>query len=367
MVIAYTNSPHYGFYNRGLALAYSRHGEDVLFERAVRYKQIGFKIKSRYLEHTLSRETIMRDANYEKAMVLLDDAVNQQLLGKLCEEIAALAALEHWRHEDARRYMHLMGILMREPAHAQLSISHLPLLRTIHGTPLSLEQVFETWDRDGRVLFTQDPSALTTRLNTMGVPVIYGMATHSEHMFMAPRILIERFVRYTLSQTMTGRMFGMLRMVGLDFEGWRKKKLDEQLRNSLVSPEQAFLPVLIADEISPTVKTLLDRTNHVLEKTEAGYASLAICQMGAYMEDAPLFVIAPELATFMARPPAHLKRKKAMQVAVNADHPLFQQLASLGERHSEMASYMLAKNLLLEEDRMLERDLELIHHLRSAS
>lgn len=365
MVLAYTSSPHYGFYNRGLALAYSRHGEDVLFERASRYRQIGFKIKSRYLEHTLSRETIMRDANYEKAMQLLDDAVNQNLLGKLCNEIAELAAQDHWRHEDARQYMHLMGVLAGEPARAQLSVSHMPLLRTIHGKPLSLAQLFEIWERDGRVLFAQDPTTLTTRLHAMDVPVIYGQAEHSERMFTVPRQLIERFVFYTLAQTFTGRMVGMLKKVGIDFETSRRHRTHAQLKKSLVSPEQAFLPVLISEKISPVAGALLSRTSALLEHVEAGYAQLSLCQMSSYMEDPPLFVVAPELSSFMAKPPAHLKRKKAMQVAVNADHTLFQQLVELGGRRGDMAAYMLAKNLLLEEDRMLERDVELIKHLRT--
>ena len=356
MVLAYTSSPHYGFYNRGLALAYSRHGEDVLFERAERYRQIGFKIKSRYLEHTLSRETIMRDANYEKAMQLLDAAVEQELLGALAAAIEELAAAEQWRHTEARRYIHLIGLLAAEPNGSVAQLSQKRMLRTLHSAPLSLEETMEVWRRDGRVLFSQSASTLTERLAAMGVPVIYGAAQGQDQgALIAPRELFVPYASEQLLSSTKGRVVGFLRGIGLNLTDVRAK-----LAPSLVTPEQAFLPVVLDKEREVLSEQLLEGASALLERIGAGYAELAICRMGVYVEQAPLFVIAPQLDTFMARPPAHSGRRKMMSVAVNADHALFKRLRGLSQSEPQMARYMLAKSLLLEEDRLLERDVELI-------
>ena len=357
MVIAYSSSPHYGFYNRGLALAYSRHGEDVLFERAGRYRQIAFKIKSRYLEHTLSRETIMRDVNYEKAMLLLDEAVAQQLLPALLTELAELAKLEHWRHEDARRYIHLFEILVAEPRDLQLLASQAPIFRTLHGRPISPEQAFELWERDGRLLFAQEPSTLTQRLDTMGIPIFYGAANATHEAFTAPRDLFDLYASTLLAGRITNKVVGLLKQVGFNLQD-----AQTTMRRSLTSPEQAFLPVSIEEKTSPELHELLKRVDAMLQDIKADYSRLALCRMNAYVEDAPLFVIAPEIGSFMARPPHQSKRRGKMHVAINQDHALFKQIVHVATQQGrqDLAVYMLAKGLLLQEDRLLEKDVLLI-------
>ncbi len=359
MVIAYTSSPHYGFYNRGLALAYSRHGEDLLFERAPRYRQIGFKIKSRYLEHTLSRETVMRDVNYEKAMVLLDQAANNELLLSLLSEIETLVAQEQWVHKDAQRYMHLMSILQHEPPSVRLKCSQHKILRTLSGEPLSLEHAYQVWERDGRLLFSQEISSLTARLHTMGVPVIYGDAADFSGAFGAPLRLFDHYASTVIAPKLSSKIKGMLIQVGFGIED-----AQSQMRRSLAAPDEAFLPVILHEQVSPEHAQLLASASELLSRIKAGYDHLTLCEMDAYVEESPLFVIARELSPFMARPPANLKHKKGMQVAVNREHPFFRELEVLMPRQPQMAAYMLAKNLLLRTDRLLERDLALMAQLR---
>lgn len=357
MVLAYASSPRYGFYNRGLALAYSRHGEDVLFERAGRYRQISFKIKSRYLEHTLSRETIMRDVNYEKAMLLLDQAVAQTLLPALLEELAQLAQLEQWRHEDARRYIHLFEILAAEPRDLQLMACGAPILRTLHGRPLSLEQAFEVWERDGRLLFSQEPSTLTQKLDAMGIPILYGEAITHHDAFTAPRQFFDLYASMVLANRITNRLVGFLKHVGFDLQD-----AQTTMRRSLTSPTLAFLPVSIEREASPEMSALLARVDATLHDIKAGYSHIALCRMNAYVEDAPLFVIAPELDSFMARPPHASRRRRTMHVAINQDHPLVKQISrvAIDEGRQDLAVYMLARGLLLQEDRLLDKEMLLI-------
>ncbi len=60
----------YGFYNRGLLL---QEGP------ASPFPFIGFKIDSRYLEHTLTRDQVVRDKHYQKAMKLIEKVVREDL------------------------------------------------------------------------------------------------------------------------------------------------------------------------------------------------------------------------------------------------------------------------------------------------
>lgn len=62
--------PFFGFYNRGLTLA---EGQEAVVPG------VAFKIRSRYLEHTLTRDNVIKDKNYEKAMAILREAVDKSL------------------------------------------------------------------------------------------------------------------------------------------------------------------------------------------------------------------------------------------------------------------------------------------------
>ena len=90
VVLAYSNTPVWGFYNKGLALAVVRGKTDLVSDKLA---HVAFRIKSRYLEHTLSRETVMRDENYDKAMAIIAEAAAGPLRAKLVAEIAALVEI----------------------------------------------------------------------------------------------------------------------------------------------------------------------------------------------------------------------------------------------------------------------------------
>jgi hypothetical protein len=70
--------PFYGFYNQGLTL---------IEGRKKFFRNIQFKIKSRYLEHTLTRDNIREDENYWKVMETLNGIVKSSLPARLFETI----------------------------------------------------------------------------------------------------------------------------------------------------------------------------------------------------------------------------------------------------------------------------------------
>jgi hypothetical protein len=79
-------APPFGFYNQGLTLL---EGEKQYLNG------VTFKIDSRYLEHTLTRDNVKTDQNYEKAMKLLAKVVDSTL------DPAMYRALENAARQDS--------------------------------------------------------------------------------------------------------------------------------------------------------------------------------------------------------------------------------------------------------------------------
>lgn len=72
----------FGFYNQGLTLL---EGDTGSF-----FAGVGFKVDSKYLEHTLARDNIMRDANFDKAMAVVEGLVGARLDRALLQRIGQL-------------------------------------------------------------------------------------------------------------------------------------------------------------------------------------------------------------------------------------------------------------------------------------
>ncbi|MFP4599253.1 MAG: ATP-binding protein [Persicimonas sp.] len=362
IVAAYNHEPVYGFYNRGLTLALTGVGDDVLGRRAGRFRHIGFKIKSRYLEHTLSRETVMRDENYEKAMALLEEAVDTKLFGSLIDRIAELAATVEWTLTEIDRYGEYLSFLRREPIELIEGVDKRPFIRLLDGGLISLDELYETWKRDGRVLVADGPTELSDELQALDVPIVYGRPPTSEsfdHPLEPVRKLIHRYLTHRVETTLVGRIrkyFG--------------QNLKTKTSGALVAPELVYMPVVIDEEVADEARELVEAAAGLLEEVDAGYRKLTTCELGAPDQHAPLFVLARRLGPVMARPPrgvAEERPAKRPEAAVNRDHPHFRRLLELHAHSPQIAAYCLAKSLLLTEDRMLDADVDLIAACTEAS
>lgn len=355
IVAAYNHRPAYGFYNRGLTLAHTRAGDDVLGFRAARFRHIAFKIKSRYLEHTLSRETVMRDENYEKAMKLLEDAVDGPLFDTLVDRIEELANAAEWRLPEIDRYGEYMSFLEREPTELYERIDKRPFVRLLDGSTTSLASLYETWKRDGRVLVADGPTELSDELQALGVPVVYGRPPSSstyDHPLEPVKRLVRRYLTHRVQTTLVGRV---RRFFGQD--------LKTKTSGSMAAPSQVYMPVVVDQQVPEEARPMVEAAAALLEAVDAGYRKLTTCELGAPEPDAPLFVLGRELASVMARPPrgvAEDQAGKRPEAAVNRDHPHFRKLLELHAQQPKIAAYCLAKSLLLTEDRLLDADVELI-------
>ncbi len=89
VVVGLAAAPSYGFYNGGLTLL-STHNSDALGESAEELSHLAFKVKYDQLEHILTRDNVLQDAHFHKAMGVLRLAarrLRKELLQRSAEAI----------------------------------------------------------------------------------------------------------------------------------------------------------------------------------------------------------------------------------------------------------------------------------------
>lgn len=370
IVMAYNLTPIYGFYNRGLTLALTQIGDDVLGRRHERYRHISFKIKSRYLEHTLARETIMRDEQYEKAMVLLDEGADGVLLDGLFARLEALVKTPRWDVTQLAEYGRLLRYLREEPDGSLRRGEKRMIIRLVDGSACSLADLFEAWKRHRQVLMSDGADELNEKLQKAGRLVVLGTTRQAgggvNYGLDVVRHVILRSLSLQRNSTLGGSLWNMVNSLGL--LPARKNSIGE---SSVENPAEIYFPVALDEQTPEAIAPLLLDVERLLVKCDIGYRRLRSAVMLRTVSQPPLFVVAAKLGDLMVRPEnmledPELERKPAAgarhrrEVAVNRDHPRFQEIFAVYRHDAEMGTYMLAKALLLEENYRLDLDAKLM-------
>ena len=387
MSLCHDPRPTYSFFNKGLTLAELRDPDEV----PARLAHIAFKIKSRYLEHTLSRETVLRDENYEKAMRLLLEAASGPLHEALLEAIEGLVAQPRWGLAEEERYGQLIAALVREPGEAIRAARRRSLLRTVEGGATSLAAVAAAARRQGWIFTSDQPSGLTSDLAAADSAVLFSRwrpgseqapqgdakdePSHMEPKGSEPGKL-----------TPTGLPAALRLVVAFVADAERSRPLHilaslftsrdygTRVSSMLARPEEVFWSIRVdEDSAGPSAgpspagedSVLISRAEKLLAQVGAGFKRLRGGVLTAQPAKPPLFVVAERIGRRMAIPPPFApaeERPSRPEAVVNREHPHYRMLLRLHRRAPGLAAYALAKSLLLAEDRLLERDLELLGH-----
>jgi hypothetical protein len=141
--------------------------------------------------------------------------------------------------------------------------------------------------------------------------------------------------------------------------------LHEEASKRIAHPEAVFVSVEPDATAAPEVRALLASAQSLLGRIGAGYRDLRSGVIESRPDRPVLFVLGRKIGPLMSLPPrgvyerGRFERPRAL---VNREHPHFRALLDTAREAPELAAYALAKCLLLEEDRLLERDLELSRH-----
>lgn len=397
IVLAYSRTPVWGFYNKGLALAVVR-GENDLVPAALRH--VTFRIKSRYLEHTLSRETVMRDENYDKAMALVGEAVRGTLRHNLVHEIVALVQAvarespsagnqrQRWTARERARYFQLMDFLASEGADALEEFSEAPLLLGLDGRAYTLDRICTHAGEDGRVYVDAEVGPLVDRLFEQGTPVIMipgegeTMGAGAGTLGPVTGVLANALSRQFVSTRVLGRVLEQIR-------GQPKVSAWTRARELIARPVDVLCGVEVVEDM-PEATALVEHAASILARglgrnglfaraaalfggraPVLGFRRMVCARLyGTHASHDRLFVVAHEIAPMMAIPTernmlhAHGGKPEA---AVNCEHAHFRALLRIAAREPQLAAYCLAKSLLLDEDRGLEFDVPLMRAAMDSS
>jgi hypothetical protein len=373
ITMAFSGDPVHGFYNRGLMLAEVRGDPDVV---PARLQHVSFKIKSGLLSHTLSRETIVRDEDYERALQRLIRVADGELRSELLDALAQLHASEiPWNPHRVQDYLELAGFLAAEQAFGFHPGEH-AVLRTVDGRAVSLDDIVESVERDGRVYLDSHLGHLGERLLDSGTPVLLDGGPGG-----SPSV--RRVVTHAIWRHMRGGVLGLMRRVLVGDLRKRAAALVARPAEVLVAVEpglegpwderlidaaQRTLELQFPLEVPQDVHTR-DGGRHALTERDIrlGYGKIVGARLPSVEPPGPLFVIGRHITSMMAIPPAGAASYDPgprPEAAVNVRHPQFRTFAALYESRPAMATYCLAKSLVLFDDRRVENELDqrLMHY-----
>ncbi|MCA9493321.1 MAG: ATP-binding protein [Myxococcales bacterium] len=153
--------PRFGFYNGGLTLLHTS-TTDVLGPHADRLQHVSFKVKHDRLEHTLTRDNVLMDEHWARAMnavVRSARGLRERLCERITREVEADGEIEHGYR--------LLAAELRAASTDKAFVEALGdrrLFRTVTGATVSPKQVDDQERRIGSVLVGKGVDALTEPL-----------------------------------------------------------------------------------------------------------------------------------------------------------------------------------------------------------
>lgn len=180
------DNPFYGFYNRGLTL---KEGHKVFVPG------VELKVKSRYLEHTITRDNVMEDENYRKAMEIVKRLAAKELPAKLRAELEKTAAaisraaaagdaaqLKALSYEWERRRTFLYFLGESFMAGFRYDFDGWRVVPTYSGTPCTVSELKDAWKKcpRGASFYAGEPACCgaagpgpaSRALTSAGLPVV---------------------------------------------------------------------------------------------------------------------------------------------------------------------------------------------------
>lgn len=141
------SEPFYGFYNRGLTLY---EGKEAVIPG------ITFKIQSRYLEHTLTRDNVIKDENYKKAIAILQEAVDKSLRPHLFDLAANPGKVPAGVTQDE-----VFGYLSLRLNKLPESLLATPVIPTLNGTNLSIKELLAEAKKNGELFYDDQKNEIS--------------------------------------------------------------------------------------------------------------------------------------------------------------------------------------------------------------
>lgn len=160
--------PLFGMYNHGLTL---KQGEEALLPG------LTFRIKSNYLEHTLTRDNVIVDVNYHKAMAILNNAAENQLVEAFVTRLTALQRNLPEGLEELEELMIAAQAWLKARPKLVKKLSTRAMLPTHHHGLISLSQLKSKGFLEGAIYYDTVSGPVTEALAREDIPVLWGQSS----------------------------------------------------------------------------------------------------------------------------------------------------------------------------------------------
>lgn len=161
-------TPEFGMYNHGLTL---KQGREPLLPG------LTFRIKSNYLEHTLTRDNVLMDKNYHKAMAILDRAADTELVEAFCRTVQELSAELPVALEKLESLLQAATNWLAHRPKLLKVLATRPILPSHHHGLVSLRELKSKGYKEGALYYDVISGPVTQALAREDVPVLWGQAS----------------------------------------------------------------------------------------------------------------------------------------------------------------------------------------------
>lgn len=309
-----------GFYNGGITLleAWSLSVKDGLSldrKDLELLDHVCFKIKSRYLEHTLTRDNVKQDRNFDKAMGILRTVVTEQLIPAMYDALEA--ALARSRTDWAA----LLPACQRQLERTLLSVGRTrPCLPRVGGGAVSFADL-------ARVR-----AESTDFLAWLGVPHPQPVVFFDHTVSSVTMALDEEDVPVLESTADGPLMEGLHRQLGtlVQATGW----LD-------------FLEDVGPESVPENLQRLLAATTRLLAHAGLHYASTGFGRWR--VADSPCIIHHGESPLF--RPAQTHSGHRHLRLSIG--HPVVVRLATVAATDESAAAYLMARTVCMDQPTLI--------------
>lgn len=158
------NPSPFGFYNSGLTL---NEGEQDV------YPGVTYKILSNHLEHTLTRDAVLVDANFNKVATRLGQIILHELFEQIRHQFLQDESRREMTAKCAKHY------LLSHYDSLSAEQKKLPIHHDLCGVPVSLSSLARCAKEETRLFVSQKESLLAQRASREGIPIL-NLALESE-------------------------------------------------------------------------------------------------------------------------------------------------------------------------------------------
>ncbi len=316
VVIGHADEPHYGFYNGGLTLL-STDNADALGSRASALSHLAFKVKYDRLEHTLTRDNVLQDRNWDKAVDVLFEAAAQ------LRELLMVRAVDAASRREDMTCWH--GWLADECVtcclHEGEELDGLSVFLDRHGQPLRLIDIERQEDRLGAVLIDPGEGPLADALERSGVRLLPENEATWRLLSVSVKPPLLWFIQRTRTVVRADELYLLPGVVGDD-------QLDVRERRLLASTEE-----LVGEALG---------RRHRLRMGDFGGVDAA--------GELPLAMESPdggEVCRHSDRPELRGLQVRRRTLVLNRHHAALAGHLSAAEHDLELASFGLAQALLV--------------------